>query len=151
MSWADFIAWLISLFNKPTPRPTPVPTPTPSNFTEQLLNLHNAHRKQIGVPALALNAILNSTAQKHSNWMFQNKNLDHNENGVSPGQRITAAGYKWRAYGENIAYGYTTPDAVFAGWMSSAGHKQNIESSLYKDAGFGFNGNYWTADFAKPA
>lgn len=151
MSWKDFLAWLISLFNKPTPapQPTPTPTPIPSGFAAKLLSLHNTHRQQLGLKALTLNAALGNAAQKHTNWMLQNKNLNHNEGSNDPGQRINAEGYKWTAYGENIAFGYTTPDAVFSGWLSSSGHRQNIESPLYKDVGFGFAGNYWTTDFAK--
>jgi uncharacterized protein YkwD len=103
----------------------------------------------LGVGPLTLNTMLTNAAQKHTNWMLKNNNLNHNENGKTAGQRITEEGYKWSIYGENIAFGYPTPEKVFAGWLKSSGHKKNIESAAYKDVGFGFAGNYWTTDFAK--
>ena len=80
--------------------------------------------------------------------MLKNNNLSHFENGKGPGDRIITEGYKWSAYGENIASGYATPQAVFQGWLNSSGHRANIENKHYKDVGFGIAGKYWTTDFA---
>lgn len=80
--------------------------------------------------------------------MLSNNNLNHFENGKGPGDRITAEGYNWRAYGENIAEGYATPQAVFQGWLNSSGHRANIENPIYRDVGFGLAGKFWTTDFA---
>ena len=70
--------------------------------------------------------------------------------------RIEDAGYLWSAAGENIAAGYSTPQAVVTGWMNSAGHRQNILSSAYCDLGVGYAYNrsstydhYWTQDFGR--
>ena len=57
--------------------------------------------------------------------------------------------------GENIAYGYTTPDSVFAAWMASPGHRANILDSGYTSIGLGTaratNGTwYWVQDFGRP-
>ena len=151
MSWKDFLEWLLSFFVKPQPAPTPTPTPTPlpNSFIEKLLILHNNHRKGMGIGLLTLNTKLTNAAQKHTDWMYKNNNLNHNENGKNQGQRITEEGYRWSTYGENIAFGYSTPEAVFSGWLKSAGHRRNIESAAYKDVGIGFAGKYWTVDFAK--
>jgi uncharacterized protein YkwD len=54
---------------------------------------------------------------------------------------------------ENIAVGYSTPENVIAGWMSSSGHKANILSTSSCEIGVGyFEGSgsyyrYWTQDF----
>ena len=68
----------------------------------------------------------------------------------STGQRITAAGYNWSAYGENVAYGYSSPESVMQGWMTSPGHKANILNCSFKEIGVGLAqpGYYWTQDFA---
>ena len=153
MSLNDVIKIIIeaiinALKSKPTPAPAPTPTPLPSDFVTQLFQLHNNHRQKLGLSILTLNQALNNAAHKHSNWMFQNKKLSHFQGSVGPGDRIRAEGYKWASYGENIASGYATPQAVFQGWLNSSGHRANIENPRSKDVGFGFVGKYWTADFA---
>lgn len=40
-------------------------------------------------------------------------------------------------WGENIAYGYATADAVMQGWLNSPGHRANIERSTYRAIGVG--------------
>lgn len=153
MTFNEFLTKIIeaiieALKKQPAPTPTPTPTPPPADFQSQLLELHNAHRRSIGVGTLALNSLLNNAAQKHSNWMLQNKTLSHTANGKGPGDRISAEGYRWSGYGENIASGYATAAAVFQGWLKSSGHRANIENPRFKDVGFGVAGRYWTTNFA---
>jgi uncharacterized protein YkwD len=80
----------------------------------------------------------------NKNNYFSHTGLD----GSSPGDRITRVGYNWRAYGENIAKGYTSEQAVMNGWLQSEGHCKNIMSSNVKEMGVGRDGNYWTQVFA---
>lgn len=48
-------------------------------------------------------------------------------------------GYKVFSFrGENIAYGYTTPEKVMDGWMVSEGHKDRILDSNYEKTGVGY-------------
>jgi uncharacterized protein YkwD len=58
-------------------------------------------------------------------------------------------GISYRAAGENIAMGYTTPEAVMNGWMNSSGHRANILSANFTLIGVGYvaSGNYWTQVF----
>ena len=53
---------------------------------------------------------------------------------------------------ENIAWGYSTPEIVMNGWMSSSAHFNNITDSRYKSVGIGavrINGTmYWTQEFS---
>ena len=156
MSIADIIKMILEAIlggTKPLPQPNPQPPPNPpppnpSDFANRLLQLHNNHRNKLGKPSLKLNTSLNSAAQKHTAWMNTNQILSHYENGNNPGDRIKAEGYKWTTYGENIAMGYSTPEAVFQGWLNSSGHKANIENAQFKDVGFGNVGKYWTTVFA---
>jgi uncharacterized protein YkwD len=85
--------------------------------------------------------------------MAAHQNMSHTgSDGSSPGDRITAAGYSWSAYGENVAYGYGTPESVMAAWMASPGHRQNILDCGFKEIGVGLAqpGSYWTQDFGTP-
>lgn len=67
-----------------------------------------------------------------------------------PFQMMRAFGISYRTAGENIAYGYSTPQAVVDGWMASSGHRANILNSSYTRIGVGHvsSGNYWTQWFA---
>jgi hypothetical protein len=55
-------------------------------------------------PPLAMNKILLSAARLHSADMYEHSYFSHNtKSGKGPAQRILAAGYTFRACGENIA------------------------------------------------
>ena len=134
----------------PTPSSTPKATATASGATARILELVNAERKKAGCSPVILNATLAKAAQAHSEDMAAHQNMSHTgSNGSSPGDRITRAGYGWSTYGENVAYGYATPERVMTGWMSSPGHKANILNCAFKEIGIGLAqpNNYWTQDF----
>ncbi len=67
--------------------------------------------------------------------------------------RVDLAGYDdWTWIGENIAYGYTSPQSVFTAWMNSPGHRSNILSADYTEIGISLAYNargvaYWTQTF----
>ncbi len=108
-------------------------------------------------PALAWHCQLETAATNHSESMAQEDYFSHTgSDGSSPGDRITATGYRWRTYGENIAAGYSDEQAVMDGWLSSPGHCANIMNSTFTEVGAGkvngggYYGIYWTQDFATP-
>ncbi|MCC5473608.1 CAP domain-containing protein [Streptomyces barringtoniae] len=141
----------------PTPRTTaapstskPAPTATASSVTARVVQLVNAERAKVGCRPLTVNAKLAKAAQAHSADMAAHQNMSHTgSDGSSPGDRITRAGYSWSSYGENVAYGYATPDQVMTGWMNSPGHRANILDCSFKEIGVGLAqpGSYWTQDF----
>jgi uncharacterized protein YkwD len=67
----------------------------------------------------------------------------------SPFQMIRAFGLTYRTAGENIAYGYPTPQAVVNSWMNSEGHRKNILNPSFTQIGVGYvsQGNHWTQMF----
>lgn len=105
---------------------------------------------------LAWHCQLEDAAQGHSTSMADNDYHDHTGiDGSSPGDRITAAGYDWRTYGENIAGGYPDESAVMNAWLGSPGHCANIMNSRFEEFGSAFAENaastyriYWTQNFA---
>ena len=100
------------------------------------------------VPVLAWNEKLSTVAYLHSKDMADNNYFNHNNlQGLTPGQRITAAGYNWSTYGENIANGYTSEQNVMTAWLNSEGHCKNIMGKNFKEVGFGREKNYWTQNF----
>ncbi len=73
--------------------------------------------------------------------------------GSDPGQRIAQAGYSWTAYGEIVAFGCQTPQAVVDVWMNSPAHREVIITSVFRDFGAGLvftsrglllDGRLWT-------
>ncbi|WP_455353092.1 CAP domain-containing protein [Streptomyces sp. SYSU K217416] len=141
----------------PTTAPTTAPstpsapkTTAPASGTARVVQLVNSERSKAGCAPLTVNAKLTQAAQNHSKDMAAHRNMSHTgSDGSSPGDRITRAGYSWSTYGENVAYGYSTPESVMAGWMSSPGHKRNILNCAFKEIGVGLAqpGNYWTQSF----
>ncbi|MEV5013303.1 CAP domain-containing protein [Streptomyces sp. NPDC053780] len=140
---------------KPTPSapasPSTPPATTPaSSDVAKVVELVNAERSKAGCSPVTVNAALTKAAQAHSEDMAATGTMSHSgSNGSSPDDRITNAGYNWSTYGENVAYGYETPEKVMAGWMSSPGHKENILNCDFKEIGVGLAqpGSYWTQDF----
>ncbi|WP_328475959.1 CAP domain-containing protein [Streptomyces sp. NBC_00377] len=135
----------------PKPPATTAPaTGTATPTVTRVVALVNSERAKVGCSPVTLNAKLSQAAQAHSADMASHNTMSHTgSDGSDPGQRITRAGYLWSTYGENVAYGYSTPEQVMAGWMASAGHKRNILDCGFKEIGVGVAqpGNYWTQDF----
>lgn len=99
------------------------------------------------VGAVVWNDQLAKAAYDHSVEMNTQDYFSHTgSNGSDPGQRITAAGYHWSSYGENIAQGYSAEQIVINAWLGSEGHCKNIMGGGFKDMGVGRDGNYWTMD-----
>jgi uncharacterized protein YkwD len=133
----------------PIVTPEPEVKPIDDDTVSRLLTLHNAHRKS----PLTINVKLTEAAQKHAQWMASHRKMSHTGDGRSnPGRRITAAGYDWSTYGENVAYGQKSPDEVVRVWINSPGHRRNIKSEAYHEIGLGFatssnNQIYWCVTF----
>ncbi|MEU6065476.1 MULTISPECIES: sigma-70 family RNA polymerase sigma factor [Streptomyces] len=136
----------------PTPASTPQTQSAPAGTVAQVVALVNKERANAGCGPLTENAQLEKAAQAHSDDMAARNFFDHtNPDGADPGQRITAAGYRWSTYGENIAQGQQTPQSVMDSWMNSPGHRANILNCSFKEIGVGVHkgsgGPWWTQDF----
>ncbi|MGI5205161.1 CAP domain-containing protein [Spirillospora sp. CA-108201] len=121
-------------------------------LAQQVVSLTNAERAKNGCGALTVDSRLQAAAQGHSEDMVARNFFDHTDpSGGNPGDRITAAGYRWSTYGENIAYGQRTPAAVMSAWMNSSGHRANILNCRFRNIGVGValkSGTpYWTQNF----
>ncbi|GAB3274138.1 CAP domain-containing protein [Kineosporia babensis] len=152
---------------KPTTEPTKPTTTTPpagaggtlAQYQAKVLELTNAERKKAGCNvALTANAALTKSAQGHAEDMLKNNYFSHDsQDGTSPFERMTAAGYTWAGAAENIAAGQSSPEAVMKGWMNSAGHKANILNCGLTELGVGYAagsgaayGQYWVQNFGSP-
>lgn len=126
-----------------------------STWAAEVLTLTNAHRATLGLGALAPSDSLTDAATWKAAHMAGYEYMSHDDPAPPVDrtwdQRIRDCGYSSGA-GENIAYGYRTPAAVFQGWLDSAGHRRNIENPSYKVLGVGAAVNadgtpYWAQIF----
>ncbi|AFM02522.1 Cysteine-rich secretory protein family [Bernardetia litoralis DSM 6794] len=100
------------------------------------------------VATITWNETLAKTAYLHSKDMNDQDYFSHTgKDGSDTGIRMERQGYDWRAYGENIAKGYTNEQAVVEGWIESEGHCRNIMSANFEEMGVGKEGEYWTQVF----
>jgi uncharacterized protein YkwD len=100
---------------------------------------------------LALEARLSAVAQDHAADMHARGTLSHTGgDGSDPGQRIARTGYAAAAWGENVAVGYPSVDAVMAGWLGSDGHCATLMHPGFTEFGAGESGRYWAQVFARP-
>jgi hypothetical protein len=82
--------------------------------------------------------------------------LDHDDpapDARSADERVIDCGYPATEWGENIAMGYATAQAVVGAWLASPGHRANIERPEYRATGVGVAGDplYWAQSFGAVA
>jgi len=121
-----------------------------SVFESEVIRLVNEIRLKNGLKELKPNWELSRVARFKSQDMVDNSYFSHNSPTYgSPYDMMRAFGITYRTAGENIAYGYRTPQAVVDAWMNSAGHRANILNATYTQIGVGYvaDGHYWTQMF----
>jgi len=120
------------------------------NYIDQVADLVNQERAKQGLNALRNNPVLNQAAEIRSQELISQ--FSHTRpDGRGCATVLDDTGVAWRTTGENIAYGYDSPESVMKGWMNSAGHRANILNADFDSIGIGVvsqNGVlYWTQIF----
>ncbi|MFR0780303.1 MAG: CAP domain-containing protein, partial [Zhenhengia sp.] len=123
---------------------------TQTQFENRVLELVNIERQKAGLNALQMDESVRNVARLKSEDMRVNKYFDHTSPTYgSPFDMLKKFGISYKSAGENIAQGYSTPEAVVNGWMNSSGHRANILNASFTHMGVGYdaNGHYWTQMF----
>ena len=128
-----------------------------ADFASRVIELVNIERTANNLAPLTYSEALTVAAGLHSQDMGDNNYFSHSsQDGQAFNERILDAGYDYVSCGENIAAGYTSPEAVVTAWMNSDGHRANILSPDYCDIGVGYANvagsnytHYWTQDFGR--
>jgi uncharacterized protein YkwD len=102
----------------------------------------NAFRAHYGVPPVAGCGSLGAIAQSHAEGMAARGHLSHD--GFPNRLQVFYGGYRW---GEVVAYGQPTTDAVLWAWMASPGHRAQLLDPAFQHVGFGHAGGFWAGDF----
>jgi uncharacterized protein YkwD len=154
-----------------TPKPTltPIPTSLASDFITRVIARTNMYRAKYAPQCVQLtyNAQLTLSAFRHSEDMAIHGTLNHTgSDGSSPPQRMSAAGYHYLTWAENIGWYFSSPEEVVDKWFDEVppddGHRLNILSCTLHQIGVGVyytavgtgpvqSHYYWTQDFGTPA
>ncbi len=121
----------------------------------EITDLTNTRRSSRGLPPLRVSRELTQAAQDHACHMARTGTLTHTgRGGSSVGERVSAERYQWRFAAENVAEGYPDGADVMSGWISSPGHRQNIDAPEAREIGMGLavrNGRpFWVMVLAAP-
>ena len=99
----------------------------------------NGFRASQGKPPLPLDARLSHAATVHSQDMLARNQMTHTGgDGSDAGQRITRAGYPWRAYRENIVSHRVDARQAVIAWVGSPGHAANMLADNVTQIGVGY-------------
>ena len=128
-----------------------MPTTPPASARDQVkdfVELVNEHRKQIGCKPFTWLTPVANIAQRHSEDMFHYSFFSHtNHEGKTPFDRLKDAGIAYRVAAENIAAGQRTAQQVLQSWLTSPGHRRNINDCKLEQHGVGLANNHWTHMF----
>ena len=127
----------------PKPEPKQNPDNTSGQLTAQeekeqeMLELINKARKEVGIAPLAMDQSLVKVARIKSQDMIDKKYFAHNSPTYgSPFEMMDSFGIKYRYAGENLAGHYSVSGAHEA-LMNSAGHRKNILNPNFTHIGIG--------------
>ncbi|MFC4075519.1 CAP domain-containing protein [Salinithrix halophila] len=124
-----------------------------SAYEKQVVRLVNLERKKRGLKPLKVQLKLSKVARLKSQDMRNNHYFSHHSPTYgSPFDMMRRYRITFRAAGENIAAGQSTPKAVMNAWMKSDGHRRNILNANFTHIGVGYAkggsyGRYWTQQF----
>lgn len=148
----------------------PFNPPSPSDAAavrERVLALTNEARAQPrecgGKPfraaaPVAAHPLLERAAAMHAEDMARRGFFRHEgSDGSQAADRVTRAGYRWRAVGENLAAGQTSAQQVVREWLASPEHCATLMDPGFSQMGLAYAVNmnsdagvYWTQVFGTP-
>lgn len=126
------------------------PTSAPSvdtslSLREQVLQLTNQIRNEVGATNLVLDEQLSAIADIRAKEIVTS--FEHTRpDGSQFYSALQENGYTYRTCGENIAYGYSSASSVVTGWKNSSGHYKNMVNTGFGRLGVGVyvsNGTYY--------
>ncbi len=97
-----------------------------SEIETEILSLINKYREDNNLSTLTVLNIISSEADTHTSYMISTGEVSHANFNIRAENLIKNAGAKFVS--ENVAYGYSSAQAVVNGWINSVEHKKNIEN-----------------------
>ena len=144
-----------------------IPDASAGELEDRVLELINEARRQPhrcgsrqfeATTPVRSDAALAQAALAHARDLSSRGRLAHQgSDGSMPADRVTRAGYRWKAVAENIASGQPTAEEVVETWLESPGHCENLMNPRYSETGIAHavnrdveQGIYWVQVFAEP-
>lgn len=93
----------------------------------EILELINQHRIEMGLNPLHNLNIIKSVAFTHTDYMVEVNEVNHNNFYQRKNSLIQNAGAI--TVSENVAYGFSSAQAVVNAWINSDSHRANIEGN----------------------
>jgi len=123
-----------------------------TNMESEILDLVNEYRESIGVNKLNVMNTVSYEAKPHTDYMLFKGEASHDNFELRLSNLRTSVNAI--RVSENVAYGYTTAQAVVNAWLRSPLHKEVIEDSEFTDFGISTKANtdgknYFTHIFIK--
>ena len=123
-----------------------------SDIESEILNLVNKYRESKNLSVLKVSNIISKEADTHTKFMITNGEVSHANFNVRAQNLMNNAGAKYVS--ENVAYGYSSAEAVVNGWINSIEHRKNIETPDFTHFGISTDAdssgrNYFTHIFIK--
>ncbi len=129
---------------------TESPDQSRQSYIQQIITLVNEERAKAGLSPVTEAKNVSQAAALRAQEI--SRSFSHTRpDGSSFSTALTQSGVSYQGSGENIASGYSTPEAVMNGWMNSQGHRANILNPSYTTIGVGYyqsgGTGYWTQLF----
>lgn len=112
-----------------------------------VLRLTNIERAKKGLSLLVTFDVLNAGSGIRA-VEIGSKFAHERPDGSGPNTVMKELGYKYSAFGENIAQGQKSAAEVVKSWMNSEGHRANILQDSFRHLGVGNSGNSWVQLFS---
>lgn len=111
-----------------------------ADLATETVALVNAYRASLGLRTLTIDGALQASAVWKARHMARYEYMTHADPAPpvarSAAERMAACGYT-AGWGENIAFGYPSPQSVVSAWLASPGHRANIENPSFVAIGAG--------------
>jgi uncharacterized protein YkwD len=104
-----------------------------SDLELDILQLVNNYRSSIGKKELSRLDVISSVASTHTKYMAEIKEVNHDNFPERHLKLVQNANAK--SVGENVAFGYSSADAVVKAWINSSEHKNILDSDDFTHFG----------------
>jgi len=103
-------------------------------ISNEIFDLVNSYRNSIGLNSLVNNNTAKIESIIHSENQGDENTISHNSSASRA--QIIFNYENASSYGENVAFGYTTPEKLIEAWINSEPHRLNIEGD-FENTGIG--------------
>ena len=123
-----FVLLANSCGKEPLESPTVLETENAFPIEQELLGMVNNYRDSLGYSTLEFSSIAYDYANRHTDYMISKGTINHD--GFTSRASDIATKVDASAVAENVAKDFPTAKATFDNWISSSGHRKNIEGDF---------------------